>query len=59
MNMTNPWETGDFIGFLKDMNELATNKYGWNVAAHNFVDDETLELALVPALGLDPQNRKF
>ena len=57
--MNEPWETEAFIDFLNDINELATEKYGWNVDAHNFETDEVLELVLTPAIGMDSQNRKF
>ena len=55
----NPWETEEFTDFLNDMNELATNKYGWNVDAYDFVSEDVLELILTPAIGMDEKNRKF
>ena len=54
-----PWETAEFIDFMNDMNELATKKYGWNVAGHSFETNEFLTLILIPALGADSMNRKF
>lgn len=54
-----PWEQPEFADFLNDLNQLATDKYGWNVVAHNFETDDLLELIFQPALGSDSLNRKF
>ena len=57
--MNNPWESEAFVDFLNDINELATEKYGWNVDGYDFVTNELLELVLQPAIGSDSLNRKF
>ena len=57
-----PWETDEFIEFLNDINELATEKYGWNVTGHEFVgvgQYEILNVSFTPAIGADAENRKF
>lgn len=57
--MSKPWETDEFTDFLNDVNELATEKYGWNVAGHEFETEEMFELLFIPAIGADAENRKF
>ena len=59
MGEDKPWEKEEFVEFLNDINELATNKYGWNVGSHNFETNEWLEVVFIPAVGSDAQNRKF
>lgn len=49
----------EFANFLNDVNELATEKYGWNVDGYEFSSSEVLELLLSPAIGADAENRKF
>jgi len=49
----------EFANFLNDVNELATEKYGWNVSGYDFTDKEILEIILCPAIGMDSKNRKF
>jgi hypothetical protein len=41
------------------VNELSTEKYGWNVSGYDFTDKEILEIILCPAIGMDSKNRKF
>lgn len=57
--MNNPWESEEFTNFLNDINELATEKYSWNVDGYDFVTNELLELVFQPAIGSDSLNRKF
>ena len=59
MEENKPWESEAFTDFLNDVNKLATDKYGWNVAGHNFDDKEWLELFFIPAIGSDALNKKF
>ena len=59
ITMENPQKTEEFIDFLNDVNELATEKYGWNVSGHNFETNELFEVIFTPAIGTDAQNRKF
>ena len=59
MEENKPWESEAFTDFLNDVNQLATDKYGWNVAGHKFDDEEWLELFFAPAIGSDALNKKF
>lgn len=55
----NPWESEEFTDFINEINELATEKYGWNVDGYHFETNDLLELILQPAIGSDSLNRKF
>ena len=61
--MNEPWKKDEFVDFLSDINNLATEKYGWNTAGHEFIGEdgkyEILNVCFTPAIGADAENRKF